>query len=110
MEYQFESIGPMLRIVVLVFMLIFAVVLLAVLVAAAALPGVIAKSRNHPQAQAVNVCGWIGLPTGILWVVAMVWAYWVDNPDRVNTASQDGKLAKQLDQIEMALTALEAKK
>jgi hypothetical protein len=57
MEDQFESIGPALRIVVLVFMLIFALVLLAFVVLLAALPGKIAKRRNHPQSQAVNVCG-----------------------------------------------------
>ncbi len=49
MEYQFESIGPALRIVVLVFMILFALALLAFIVVLAALPGKIAKARNHPQ-------------------------------------------------------------
>ena len=46
------------------------------------LPGHIAKSRNHPQAQAVTVAGWITLIFGfVLWPVAMIWAY-VDVPEK----------------------------
>ena len=41
-----------------------------------ALPGNIAKEREHPQAEAINVCGWIGILTlGLAWPVALVWAY-----------------------------------
>ncbi len=75
MEYQFESLGPAIRLVVLACLFVFALVALAVVVLVAALPGKIARSRNHPQQQAVNICGWVGLPTGILWAVALVWAY-----------------------------------
>lgn len=40
------------------------------------LPGKIAAGRNHPQAEAVKMCGWIGILTmGILWPVAFIWAY-----------------------------------
>ena len=49
------------------------------------LPGRIARERDHPQAEAVNVCGWIGLLTaGVLLPVAYVWAYWKfrDNASR----------------------------
>ena len=46
------------------------------------LPGHIAKSRNHPYAQAVTVAGWITLIFGFaLWPVALIWAY-VDIPQR----------------------------
>ena len=100
MEYQFESIGPTLRIVVLVFMIVFALLLLALVVVLAALPGKIAKARKHPQTQAVNVCGWVGLPTGILWAVAMVWAFWVEKSNMIASQQYTGKLAQQLDQIE----------
>ncbi len=109
MEYQFESMGPLLRIVVLVFMLVFALLLLALAVLLAALPGQIAKARNHPQHQAVNVCGWVGLPTGILWAIALVWAFWVDDSNVPNASPLNANLAKQLDQIEASLSALETK-
>lgn len=42
-----------------------------------AAPGLIASQRNHPQREAINVCAWVGLllTFGLLWVVALVWAY-----------------------------------
>jgi len=42
----------------------------------AMLPGQIARKRNHPQADAINVMGWWGaLTLGILAPIAWVWAY-----------------------------------
>ena len=42
----------------------------------AALPGKTAKARNHPQSDAINVLGWVGIITlGLAWPVALVWAY-----------------------------------
>jgi hypothetical protein len=39
-------------------------------------PGKIARQRNHPQADAINVCGWCGAITlGILAPIAFIWAY-----------------------------------
>ncbi len=39
-------------------------------------PGQKARERNHPQAEAINILGWIGpLLEGVGWVVALVWAY-----------------------------------
>ena len=67
---------------------IFAWIVLVVLAAStifvvvfmAMLPGMIAKSRNHPWAQAVTVAGWVTLFFGVvLWPVALIWAY-VDVP------------------------------
>ena len=63
---------------------IFALVVLIVLVMAvvgcwvllAVAPGRIARARNHPQAEAINVCGWWGAITlGILSPLAFIWAY-----------------------------------
>jgi hypothetical protein len=39
------------------------------------LPGRIANDRGHPHATAIGVCGWLGLPTFVLWSVALMWAY-----------------------------------
>ena len=39
----------------------------AAVVVTGSLPGKIARQRNHPWPDAVNVAGWIGLATGILW-------------------------------------------
>jgi hypothetical protein len=37
--------------------------------------GKIAAQRNHPQAEAIKVAGWLGMLTGIIWILAMIWAY-----------------------------------
>ena len=41
-----------------------------------ALPGQIARRRGHPQADAINAAGWLGLLTlGLLWPLALIWAF-----------------------------------
>ncbi len=63
---------------------IFALIVLIVLAAAVIaiwailgmMPGRIARERNHPQAEAINVCGWWGVITmGLLLPLAWIWAY-----------------------------------
>lgn len=40
------------------------------------LPGKKAAERNHPQAEAINVLGWVGLLLGgVGWMVALTWAH-----------------------------------
>jgi len=73
-----------------IFALIVLIVLLAAVVVALAivgmLPGRIARQRNHPQAEAINVCGWWGVLTmGILCPLAFIWAY--TNPGSVTNGS-----------------------
>lgn len=67
---------------------IFAWIVLLVLVASsvavviylAMLPGMVARKRNHPWAQAVAVGGWVTLFLGFaFWPLVLVWAY-VDVP------------------------------
>lgn len=62
---------------------IFALIVIGVLVAAAIwlivlignIPGNMARTAEHPQAEAINMLAWIGLLTGgIGWGVALVWA------------------------------------
>ena len=55
-------------------------------------PGRIARSRNHPQADAINVCGWWGVITmGLLLPVAYIWAYTI--PRGVQLADGNKKTA-----------------
>ena len=63
---------------------VFALIILFVLIVAAVgvwvilamLPGRIARARNHPQADAINMCGWWGaLTMGLLMPLAFIWAY-----------------------------------
>lgn len=71
---------------------IFAWIVLGVLLIAALviwfvlamLPGRIARARQHPQADAVNVAGWLGaLFGGIFWPLALVWAFYKSEPAQV---------------------------
>ena len=58
---------------VLATLAISALVLVGVL---GALPGRVARSRQHPQADAIAVAGWLGLLfLGVLWPLALIWAY-----------------------------------
>ena len=60
------------------FIILVVLVLLLVLIyiELAKIPGKTAHQRGHPQAEAINVLGWIGLLFGAVpWVIALVWAY-----------------------------------
>jgi len=39
------------------------------------LPGRIAIARKHPEAEAVNIMGWVGFLAVIPWVQAFIWAF-----------------------------------
>jgi multisubunit Na+/H+ antiporter MnhB subunit len=60
------------------FTILVVLVLLVILIymTLAKIPGDKARERGHPQADAINVLGWIGLLLGLApWVVALVWAH-----------------------------------
>lgn len=78
----------------------------AIWVVLAMLPGKIAKSRNHPQAEAINVGGWLGaLLAGVLWPVFLIWAY--TKPIRITgeaeASSEIEVLRKRIDTLEAEL-------
>jgi amino acid transporter len=58
----------------------------------AGLPGKIAKQREHPQADAINVAGWLGaLALGVFWPLALVWAFTHSSRATPITAQADVK-------------------
>ena len=61
----------------LAFATIFALVIvgLAVAVFVLGLPGRIAISRKHPEAEAVNLMGWAGFLAIVPWIKALGWAF-----------------------------------
>jgi NADH:ubiquinone oxidoreductase subunit 6 (subunit J) len=83
----------------LVVIVIVAAVIVWLVVIVGTLPGKIARERQHPQVEAINVLAWIGLVTlGMGWFIALVWAYWQQPTDarssedleiRVATLEQD---------------------
>jgi hypothetical protein len=61
-------------------LIVLAVTAVATLVTLAMLPGMIARQRHHPWAQAVTVAGWVTLIFAFpLWPIAVIWAF-VDVP------------------------------
>jgi hypothetical protein len=75
---------------------IFALIVLLVMIASiiyaviwlAMWPGKVAHERGHTQAEAINVAGWLGILTGIVWILAMIWAYTV--PEDMNPQNAGG--------------------
>ena len=79
----------------------------AVIVALGSLPGKIARKRDHPWADAVNVASWIGLATGVFWPIAFIWAYLpVPIPNGRATTGSTGSDA-ELNSLQAKLSALE---
>ncbi|MEH6569079.1 MAG: DUF3302 domain-containing protein [Halioglobus sp.] len=65
-----------LEIFALIVMLVIAAVAIWLIVIIGRLPGNIAREREHPQADAISILGWIGVITmGLGWFIAIVWAY-----------------------------------
>ena len=75
MAFTLQGFGPFLHWMTLVILCVLPVVLGVVLYKLGGLPGSIAAARGHPQAAAINICGWMGLITLVLWPIAMVWAH-----------------------------------
>jgi predicted membrane metal-binding protein len=64
---------------------------IAVVVLTAMLPGMVARRRGHPWAQAVAIGGWVTLLLGfVLWPVVLIWAY-VDVPARQVSGAGAGR-------------------
>jgi hypothetical protein len=67
------------------------------------LPGKIAAQRGHPQTDAIRVAGWFGLLTlGILWPLALIWAYTKPGSRRDSAALPD-----ELDALRERVASLE---
>jgi hypothetical protein len=67
------------------------------------LPGQIAMQRGHPQVEAIQVLGWIGVITlGIAWPFALVWAY------TRGGEQQTQYLAQRVADLETELAALKS--
>ena len=90
---------------------IFALIVIGILVAVVIwfvvllgpMPGNIAKQRGHPQADAVNVLGWIGVITlGLAWPIALIWAF-------IRTGEQQAEyLGERVAALETEIAALKA--
>lgn len=75
MDFKLQAFGPFLHWVTLIALCITPVLAAYVIYRLGGLPGQIARARNHPQADAISICGWMGILTLVLWPLALVWAY-----------------------------------
>ena len=96
------------------FLDIFALIVIAILLAfviwlvvlLGSMPGNIAKKRNHPQADAIQVLGWIGVITlGVSWFIGFVWAY----TKPFGTSTTDPALDARVKELENQLEQLQAR-
>lgn len=88
-------------------LLILLLAIVAIWVVLAMLPGKIARQRNHPQADAINVGGWLGaLLLGVLWPLVLVWAY---TKPQGAAATIDGVSGESATALRARLERLEAK-
>jgi amino acid transporter len=93
------DIFALLVIILLIAVVIWLVVLLG------SLPGNIARKRDHPQAEAINVLGWIGIITmGLSWFVAITWAYYKPN----SGSGSDEALKARVKDLENRLQQMKA--
>jgi len=51
------------------------VAFLAFLIFVLGMPGRIAIARKHPEAEAVNIMGWVGFLAIVPWIQAFIWAF-----------------------------------
>jgi len=56
-----------------IFVIVAAGLVLAVFILG--LPGRIAIARKHPEADAVNLMGWVGFVAVVPWIQALIWAF-----------------------------------
>jgi NADH:ubiquinone oxidoreductase subunit 6 (subunit J) len=77
-----------------------------VFVSLAMLPGKIAHKRNHPQADAINWAGWLGLllTLGVVWAIAIIWANMKPVGDHA-LAAQNDELRNRIAELEAQIAA-----
>ena len=75
MGFSLHGVGPFLHWLTLGILFVMPVLIGLIVYRLGSLPGDIARARNHPQAKAIGICGWMGLVTLVMWPIAMVWAH-----------------------------------
>jgi cytochrome b561 len=108
MAFTLQGFGPFLHWLTLVILCVLPVIIGTVLYKIGGLPGSIAATRGHPQAAAINVCGWMGLVTLVLWPIAMVWAHLDRVPASEESPTASRSVSGKLQQASQRLAALEA--
>jgi len=91
----------MLNILALIVLFVLCATAIWLVVVIARIPGNIARQAGHPQAEAINLLGWIGLLTlGVGWFIALVWA-------RMKPIAAGPELEQRLGELETKIAQLE---
>lgn len=113
MRFTLQGFGPFLHWLTLGVLAVAPVLAAVAIYKLGTLPGSIARSRNHPQSEAINICGWMGIITIVLWPVAMVWAHLVPGQPIAGAtpagAGGDAALLERLNKASLRLSDIEAK-
>lgn len=90
----------MLDIFALVVLLVLIAVSIFIIVKLGNLPGNLAKANGHPQQEAIQLLGWIGLLTlGLGWFAALVWA-------KTKSETTESDVAKRVADLETKLSEI----
>jgi hypothetical protein len=113
MSFKLQAFGPFLHWLTLGILALAPVLVAVVIYKLGSLPGSIARARRHPQAEAINVCGWMGIITIVLWPLAMIWAHLAPGQPLAGAASavagDGGALLDRLQQASRRLSEIEAR-
>lgn len=112
MDFKLQAFGPFLHWLTLIILCIMPIVIAYVIYLLGGLPGAIARSRNHPQADAIAICGWMGILTLVLWPLALVWAYLAPGKPLTGGSAPDANSKTLIDRLHEArqrLAALEGR-
>ena len=107
MGFTLQGAGPFLHWLTLVILFVMPMVIGIAAYKLGSLPGEIARARKHPQAEAISVCGWMGIVTLVLWPVAMVWAHLTPAGSAAGP-SEGNSVIDKLRQASRRLAAIEA--
>lgn len=113
MGFTLQALGPFLHWMTLGILMLAPILVAVVIYKLGSLPGSIAASRGHPQAEAINICGWMGIITIVLWPIAMVWAHLAPDPANRGAAlagaGDDASVLAKLQKASQKLSDIEAR-
>jgi hypothetical protein len=109
MGFTLQGFGPFLHWLTLGVLALAPVLAAIVIYKLGGLPGSIARARSHPQAEAIAVCGWMGIVTIVLWPLAMVWAHMVPGAPASGAAPGEASVLDRLQRASRRLAEIEAR-
>lgn len=112
MDFKLQAFGPFLHWLTLIVLCVMPVLAAYVIYRLGRLPGAIARERHHPQADAIGICGWMGIVTLVLWPLALVWAHTAPRmplPGSAMGSAERKTLIGRLHEARQRLAALESR-